>query len=226
MITRPRSYAVVLATLAGAGLLLYFAVPRGLAAFAALDGDAIAHAVSTGKPQGADDLRRLAVSRAAALTWGENAAYANELAVAYRLLGRVAAPETRKGLRNAAYDLSVAEIRARPLNAYAWWRLGVLRAAIDGGSTARSAAFQVQSVRAQPHAMKLIPLRLRAICDNWLRLDAAQRRDMRPQFVLAWNRDRKSVLRIAENPWRRAVIAAALATAPETLQAFETALKK
>jgi hypothetical protein len=35
-----------------------------------------------------------------------------------------------------------------------------------GGTPARSAAYQWQSVSVQPNAMKLIPLRLGAISDN------------------------------------------------------------
>ena len=93
-----------------------------------------------------------------------------------------------------------------------------------GGTTARSATYQWHSVSVQPNAMKLIPLRLGAISDNWFCFEESQPRDVRVQFAVAWRRDPKTVIRIAENLRRRAVIRAALATEPRLLAAFEEAL--
>lgn len=217
-------YSTFLVGLLFAVGIFYFALPQGISAFKALDGDRIANAVGSGEQLESDALRKLAVSRADALVWGENPVYARDLARAYHRLSRNAAPETRKSVRAAAHDASERELRARPLNAVAWWRLGVMRAELDGGTTARSASYLWQSVNVQPNAMNLIPLRLRAISDNWFRFDAVQRRDVRPQFAAAWRRDPKSVIRIAENPRRQAVIQAALATEPRLLGAFEEAL--
>ena len=226
MIKGSDRYVIFLVGLLFAAGLAYLGFPRGVAAFKALDGVRIANAVAQGKPQEPEDLRRLAVSRAQSLVWGSNPAYANELAVAYRLLSREVPPETRKSLWEAAYTASETELRAQPLNAYAWWRLGVMRSALDGATTARSASFQWHSVRVQPHAMNLVPLRLRAISDNWFQFDAGQRRDVRPQFAIAWRQDPKAVIRIAANPRRQAVIRAGLAIDPRLLGAFESALSK
>ena len=209
-----------------AGILFYLAFPQAVAAYKALDGARIAGMVGKGVPQEPEDLRRLAVSRAEALAWGANPAYANDLAVAYHILSRKVAPQTRSSLLSSAHDASAAEIRMRPLNTRAWWRLGVTRAALDGRTTANSATYQWYSVRTQPHAMNLVPLRLRAISDNWFRFTPAQRRDVRPQFALAWRQDSKAVIRIAVSPRRQAVIRAGLATSPALLGAFEEALLK
>ena len=82
------------------------------------------------------------------------------------------------------------------------------------------------SVQVQPNAMTLVPIRLWTIIDHWGSFDATQRQDIRPQFAAAWRRDSRSVMRLAENPRRRAIIRAGLATEPALLGAFESALAK
>lgn len=219
-------YRLFLAGLLVAAGVFYLAVPRSIAVFNALDGVQTANALVAGKYLLSEDLRKLAVSRAAALAWGENPVYTRDLARAYHRLSRRAPPGTRKSLQGAAHDISAREVRARPMNAVAWWRLGVMRAAIAGRPQAQSAAYLHRSILMQRNAMTLMPLRLRAVSDHWRQFDPAQRRDVRPQFAAAWRRDPKSVIRIAQNPHRRAVIRAALATDPRLLGAFEAALGK
>lgn len=224
MIKGSDRYAIFVVGLLLAVGIFYLAVPQSLSALKAQDGVRTATALASGGQPESDDLRKLAVSRADALVWGENPAYARELAHTYHRLSRYAAPEARKSVRLAAHDASERELRARPLNAIAWWRLGVMRAALDDAATSRSASYLWQSVHVQRNAMNLIPLRLRAISDNWFRFDTAQRRDVRPQFAAAWRLDPEAVIRIAENPRRGAVIRAALATEPRLLGGFEKAL--
>jgi hypothetical protein len=224
MIKGSDRYAIFVVGLLFAVGIFYLALHQGISAFKALDGDRIANAMKKGAPEESEDLRKLAVSRADALVWGANPAYAGDLAVAYQVLSRQVSAGTRKSVRTAAHDASEAELRAGPLNAYAWWRLGVLRAALDGGTTARSASYQWRSVRVQPNAMTLMPARLSAISDNWFRFEVAQRREVRPQFAAAWERDSKAVLRLAKNSRRRAVIRGALAIYPAISGAFEEAL--
>jgi hypothetical protein len=226
MIKGSDRYGVFLIGLLVAASLLYFGFPRGVATVKALDGVRIASAMSKGTPQEPEDLRRLALSRAEALVWGADPVYARELSRSYHALLDFSGPDGRQSVVSAIRDASAAELTMRPLNAVAWWRLAVVTAAGEGMPQTDGATFLWHSVQVQPNAMSLIPLRLRTIIDHWGRFDAEQRPDVQPQFSAAWRRDPSSVMRLAENARRRAIIRAGLATEPWLLGAFEKALAK
>lgn len=218
--------SVFLVDLLVGAALLYTGFPRGVAALKALDGVRIANAMSKGTQQEPEDLRRLAVSRAQALVWGADPVYARELSRTYNALADIPGSENRTLALKAAREASLAELTMRPLNAVAWWRLALMSASIEEGPKARVPTYLWHSVQVQPNAMALVPIRLWTIIDHWGSFDATQRRDIRPQFAAAWRRDSRSVMRLAENPRRRAIIRAGLATEPALLGAFEGALAK
>lgn len=226
MIKGSDRFSVFLVGLLVGAALLYTGFPRGVAALKALDGVRIANAMSEGKQQQAEDLRRLAVSRAQALVWAADPVYARELSRTYNALANNPGSENRALALKAAREASLAELAMRPLNAVAWWRLALMSALIEDGPKAGIKIYLWHSVQVQPNAMTLVPIRLWTIIDHWGSFDAGQRRDIRPQFAAAWRRDSKSVLRLAENPRRRAIIRAGLATEPALLGAFESALAK
>jgi len=224
MTRRSERYFVALIGLLFAAGVFYMALPQALSAFRTLDGVRAAADLSKGERPQPEDLRKLVRSRAGALIRGANAVYARELSRAYHALSFSGTTETRRSAVKAAFSASAKELRMRPLNASAWWRLAVMRARIDGRASPKGAGFLWQSVNVQPHAMTLVPIRLRAITDHWFQFTAAQREAMRDQFALAWQMDRQAVLRLAEVSRRRAVIRAGLATRPSLLAAFEAVL--
>lgn len=207
-----------------AAVTVYFAFPQTVSAFKALAGAPIASQLLKGKRQEPEDLGKLALSRENAVIWGENPAYLRELAWAYHDQVRGASPESRKRLLKVTRDTLLRELKSRPLDAVAWWRLGVVSAAIDGKPGAQSAIYVWRSVRVQPNAMGLMPVRLRAIAAHWWRFTPEQRRDVRPQFTVLWKKNPKAVIRIARNARLRGVIRGAMAIDPRALGEFEDAL--
>lgn len=224
MIKSSERFFVSIVGVSFAVVIMYFAFPQTVSAFKALGGVPIASQLLKGKNQTPEDLRKLALSRVDAVVWGADPAHLRELAWAYHHQVRVAPPESRTRLLNATRDTLAMELKARPLNAIAWWRLGVVRAAIDGKPGTKSATYVWQSVRVQPNAMGLMPARLRAIAANWFRFTPAQRRDVRPQFTALWKKNPKAMIRLARNDGLRGTIRGALAIDPRALGEFEDAL--
>ena len=198
-----------------------------MSALLALPGVQIAESLEKGAKLGPEQLRKLAASRAAALTWGNDPQNARDLARAYHGLIRWVSLDNRKSIATATMDASVSELRARPVNATAWWRLGAIETLATGGrTTPRSALYLWRSVEVQPHAMTLLPRRLHGILLNWPRFAAADQRELHPQFLATWRGHRRPMLKLAANARYRAIIRRALADDPEVAAEFEKALVK
>ena len=226
MIKGSDRYSVFLVGLLVAVSLMYLGFPQAVSAFKALDGVAVAKTLGDRDRQDPEELRKLVEVSADALAWGRDPLYARNLSRSYLALAGHADPAARSALLTATLDASVAELKERPLNARAWWRIAIMREAIDRRPSAQSALYLWHSVRVQPNALSLMSLRLRAITDNWFRFSPQQRRDVIPQFAMVWKRDRKAVLGLAQNLRRRGVISAALAFDADLLRAFEESLEE
>lgn len=215
----------VAGVLVAAGLM-YLAVPQGLSAVSALPATRDVKILSLGVQQGPEELRKIAASRARALEWGGNPAYARELSSAYHSMIRWVAPENRRSLIAATGDATVAELRMRPLNATAWWRLSVTEAARRGKPTRQSARYVARSVDVQPNAMTLMPIRLENIILNWWLFDTGERPGMRAQFFKTWSSQPGRVVKLAKNEAYSGIIRGALAIDPLAAGTLEDALAK
>lgn len=208
--------------------LLYVAVPRAVATLHALDGQAAATSVYTGQYIGREELRELAVSRAAAFALGGDPVHAGDLARTYYALIRTEKPENRLSLVTAAYEASISELTARPMNAIAWWRLSILENMRAGGPTREAARFLLRSLQVQPNSstVAFTKSRLQRILYNWWRFEPAGRREVTLHVANLWPVYRKLIVGMATNEMHRGIFRAALSVNPQFLGQFEAALLK
>jgi hypothetical protein len=203
-----------------------FAAPRSIAAYHAISGDKPAKVLASGRLPIAEDLAKLAVSRSAALEWGENAQYARDLARAYHAMRLNADRSTRKSLAFAVETASIRELGARPLNTKAWWRVAEMRDARFGPRNRKTIQYLLRSVEMQRNASTFMPARLNSIIRHWWHFDPESRQALIAQVMMTARADWKGLLRIAKNPRNQGVIRAGLVSDPQYLGALEAALYK
>lgn len=206
--------------------ILYFAIPRTGAAFAALNGAWIADRLVADVKPSDDDIRKLALSRNNAQLWSNDPEYARHLALAYQEMAKRASPDQRKSLVQASHDATFRELTMRPMNGIAWWRLGKASYNLAGGPSRKTASYQWRSVQMAPNIMIMMPVRLNSILLNWFYFEPEARKGMQDQFAAAWRWNRPSVLKIAENRLHRSVIRAVMAADPALLQEYEARLAR
>jgi len=228
MIKSTDRISVALAGLVFALAVLYLVVPRLAATFLALNGDAIANELATGEMPAAADLRKLVVNRTDVLNRDRDPRYARDLSRAYHNLIEKVEWANQGSIVQAVRDASLTELTMRPLNAVAWWRLGVMENNRAGRPTRKSAMYLWRSLQVQANAPGMTTTRLRSILDNWLQFDAAERRVLGDHVADIWreHRHRRDLLKIVERSRRQATMRAALLNHFDMLGQFEAELVK
>lgn len=221
MISRTDIFQV---TLVGAILgiaILYFALPRGAGVTEAVAGDRLVRQVVSGAYVSRDDMESLARGRERALTWVSDPAMSLQLSEIYRRLWKDASADRVRIEAERTRTATIGDLMHRPMMSRAWWRLALADTVLAGRPTDDSRAALLMSVRMQPNAMSLVPVRLRLILEHWGTLSPADREMLRPQFAEAVRRDVDLVAEFAANPVYRAVIRGVLSAHPRLLGIFE-----
>lgn len=201
--------------------LLYFAFPRGAVVTESVAGDRMVRQVVTGTYVARDDMESLARSRVRALTWAPDPAMSLQLSEIYRRLWKDAPADQVRIDAQRTRSATIDDLMHRPMMARAWWRLALADKVIAGRPTEESRAALLMSVRMQPNAMSLVPVRLRLILEHWGTLAPAEREELVPQFAEAISWDVEQVAEFAANPVYRAVIRGVLSVHPRLLGIFE-----
>lgn len=215
--------AVALAALTGCGLL-YLAVPRTVAAFLALPGDAVMKKVQAGDPIGAEEARTLALSRHNALAWTPSPSAWSELAYAELWMAYDRRPEAGPSpdpeLFKRALRSTERALRGSPTDSEAWMRLAFLRLA-DGGDAVpagRALAMAFLTGRVRP---KQVAYRLDLAFRLWPVLTADDRRLVMRFLRESWRHGYAQILDAANTPARIGIVRAAFAGDPAILATFE-----
>ena len=212
-----------------AGLLLvlalvYLGTPRLLAAVHGLPGDRIANTLKA-KRVPLRSLERLRDSRSNAFNVSKNPQYADDIGRANNFLSSEVDAQKRMKYLLAAKKASLQSILHRPYNASAWWRLSRMEERA-GGNRALVKSYLLRSVETQSISAELMEFRLRSIVRNWREFSDAEREALKPQFIVAWRFERKTVERMAMITNFTGIVRAIFASHPNILGALEVSLSK
>ena len=219
-------YATALVAVVGGAVLLTLAVPRAIAAFAMLPGDPVLEAIQRGEETRESDVESLASSREAALAWIESGRMWTDLGLAQVRLVKTAGLWNEEGGR--LLEQSASSLRRglalAPANPFAWARLGYVELIRGGPSTAAAEALKMSMLTGayEPHLMFS---RLNLCLTAWRQFDEEGRRLVAEQIRFAWNRSRRTLVKLAARRDASQVVADALAESPKNVRAFSEALE-
>jgi hypothetical protein len=222
--TRPAEFAVPLLLLAMGVLLIWLAVPRTIAAFAALPGNPVAEALQYGQAAPADELDTLRSGRRLARQFARDGRLDTDIALADLALleldpaGATAAPLLAESIVLLRRGLSLA-----PANGYAWARLAYALRLGGRPSPAAAAAWRM-SILTVPVDGRLAVWRVALGLDLLPALTAEDRQLLAQQIGWAWRFSRSQLVKLAHEPIAAATIRSALATQPDQLSQFDALL--
>lgn len=225
---RARTVTIGLGALLGV-LMLYFAVPRTVAAVLLMPGDRPLHVIQNGLLPPTREIEAIISSRTAATHWIEQGRLLTDRSLAHLTLAEQAAkdaePDPAK-LEEAAHDL-VAGLSLEPVNPHAWARLAYIRFLQRGLSTDAGVAPALRlSFLTGPYEPEMTFPRLRLALAVWSNFSTEDRELGRRQIRFAWLLSRDEVVDLAIQSQRILVFRLALVSQPQDLAIFDSMLKE
>lgn len=223
------AFPVVLSALLG-GLLLYLAVPRTIAAWAALEAQPPLEKLQDGKSPSAEELVRGVAGLQQALTWLPSARLSTDLAL-LELAQATSLPiddPARKRLLAESEQRLLVGLSENPANGFAWFRLALVRE-LSEASPRQIAAALAQSLDMAPNARKLWLPRAAMLLAYWRYLTPDELPAMRAQLRTIWTAHeafRLPLLQEADRLGQRLMLLWALGDDKATLQELESLEKR
>jgi hypothetical protein len=225
---RARTLAIGLGALVGV-LILYFAVPRTIAAVLLMPGDRPLHVIQNGRLPPAREIEEIVSSRSAALHWVEQGRLLSDRSLARLTLAEQAANDAKPDpgkLEEVARDLT-AGLSLEPVNPHAWARLAYVRFLQKGLSADAGVASALRlSFLTGPYEPEMTFPRLRLALAVWSNFSTEDRELGRRQIRFAWLLSRDEVVDLAVQSQRILVFRLALVGQPQDLAIFDSMLKE
>jgi hypothetical protein len=223
-----RTVTIGLGALLGA-LMLYFGVPRTVAAVLLMPGDRPLHILQNGRVPPPDQIEAIVSSRTAASHWIEHGRLLTDRALARLTLVEQATKDDKPDpakLAAAAQDL-VAGLSLEPVNPHAWARLAYVRYLQKGLSPDAGVAPALRlSFLTGPYEPEMTFPRLRLALAVWSNFPTEDRELGRRQIRFAWLISRDEVVDLAIQSQRILVFRLALVGQPQDLAIFDSMLKE
>jgi hypothetical protein len=223
-----RTVTIGLGALLGV-LMLYFGVPRNIAAVLLLPGDRPLHVLQNGRVPPANQIEAIVSSRTAASHWIEEGRLLTDRSLARLTLAEQSAKDDKPDpakLEAAAQDL-VAGLSLEPVNPYAWARLAYVRFLQKGLSADAGVASALRlSFLTGPYEPEMTFPRLRLALAVWSNFSTEDRELGRRQIRFAWLISRDEVVDLAIQSQRILVFRLALVGQPQDLAIFDSMLKE
>lgn len=211
-------------------LMLYFAVPRTVAAVLLMPGERPLHVLQNGRLPSTPEIEAIVNSRTAAAHWIEQGRLLTDRSLARLTLAEQAVkgdakPDPAK-LEAAAQDL-VAGLSLEPINPYAWARLAYVRFLQKGLNADAGVAPALRlSFLTGPYEPEMTFPRLRLALAVWSNFSTEDRELGRRQIRFAWLISRDEVVDLAIQSQRILVFRLALVGQPQDLAIFDSMLKE
>ncbi len=218
----PLAATLLLATIAGLALVA-LALPRTLAGFARLPGNAVVDRLSDGEEVSESAYARLAESRAQALAFHGEAEDYSDLAMAKLGLAREAG-RSDSGPAQALYEEALGAARQaverNPADGYGWMRLAYAEYYVNG-VTPRLAGALEMVLRALPFDRRLVYVAVEFALIAWpeLSAEAQARAGAQIRFAVRW--DAARIARLAKQHFARPIVRRALYDEPGLLAYFD-----
>jgi len=223
-----RTVAIGLGALLGV-LMLYFAVPRTVAAVLMIPGDQPLRAMQNGRLPPTPEIDAIVTSRTAAAHWIEQGRLFTDRSLARLTLAEQAVKDGRADpvkLEEAARDL-VAGLSLEPVDPHAWARLAYVRFLQKGLSSDAGVAPALRlSFLTGPYEPDMTFPRLRLALAVWSNFSTEDRELGRRQIRFAWLLSRDEVVDLAIQSQRILVFRLALVGQPQDLAIFDSMLKE
>ena len=182
-----------------AAVFVVLAFPRFEAALTALPGDRFEAQLSRGKTLSLTELDRIIDSRRDALRVSPNPELAKELALASHRKWAATAGDARRAAVEQTAEAARMEITALPLAAYGWWRYARAKTVLAGAPGREAVKALLMSIRTQPNAARLMPMRLSTIFRNWIAFSFEERSALSGEILATWKKNRFPTLELARN---------------------------